>query len=61
VLVILTLAATAFVTVSVLKPTLQQIAGNSPQFMGVPVPLVVVVLAVGLTVRTLRFVRLRLG
>ena len=60
-LVILTLAVALFVTVRTLEPVLAQIAENSPQFMGVPVPLVLVVLAVGFAVLALRFVRLRLG
>jgi hypothetical protein len=60
-LVILTLAATLFVTIRALEPVLAQIAGSSPHFMGVPVPLILVVLAIGLAVRALRFVRLRLG
>jgi len=59
-LVILTLAAAMLVTVRLLEPTLQQIAENSPQFMGVPVPLILVALAVGFAVRAMRFVRLRL-
>ena len=61
VLAILMLAATLFVIVRELEPTLQQIVGASPQFMGVPLPLILVVLAVGFAVRSLRFVRLRLG
>jgi hypothetical protein len=60
-LVILTLAAAMFVTVRALEPALGQIAESSPQFMGVPVPLILVALAVGLAVRALRFVRLRSG
>src|SRR5688572_10466210 len=60
-LVILSLAATVFVTVRALEPALGQIAENSPLLMGVPVPLILVVLAVGFAVRALRFVRLRLG
>jgi hypothetical protein len=60
-LVILTLAAAMFVTVRLLEPTLQQIAENSPQFMGVPVPLVLGALAVGLAVGVRRFVFPRLG
>jgi hypothetical protein len=60
-LVILTLAATAFVTIRTLEPVLQQIAESSPQFMGVPLPLVLGALAVGLAVHLRRFVRLRLG
>ena len=60
-LVILTLAAALFVTVRTLEPALAQIAENSPQFMGVPLPLVLGALAVGLAVRTWLFVRLRLG
>ena len=59
-LVIVTLAAAMFVTIRALEPTLQQIAESSPQFMGVPVPLILVALAVGLAVRAMRFVRLRL-
>ena len=60
-LVILSLAAAVFLTARVLEPTLQQIAENSPQFMDVPVPLIVVAIAVGLAIRSRRFVRLRLG
>ena len=60
-LVILTLAATLFMTVRTFEPALAQIAENSPQFMGVPLPLVLGALAVGLAVRTWLFVRLRLS
>jgi hypothetical protein len=60
-LVILMFSAALFVIVRELEPTLQQIAENSPHFMGVPVPLVLGALAVGLAIRTWRFVRLRLG
>jgi hypothetical protein len=60
-LVILTLAATAFVTIRALEPELQQIAESSPQFMGVPLPLVLGALGVGLAVHYRRFIRLRLG
>ena len=58
--VILTLAAALFVTVRTLEPVLAQIAETSPQFMGVPMPLVLGALAVGLAVRTWLFVRLHL-
>ena len=62
-LVVLALAGAAFVALRTLEPALQptlgQIAESSPQFMGVPLPLVLGVLAVGLTVGVLRFVRLR--
>jgi hypothetical protein len=61
VLVVLAFAAALFVTVRELEPVLQQIVGTSPQFMGVPLPLILVVLAVGVAVRALRFVRLRLS
>jgi hypothetical protein len=60
-LVIVALAAALFVTVRTLEPALAQIAESSPQFMGVPLPLVLGALAVGLAVRTWLFVRLRLG
>jgi hypothetical protein len=60
-LVILTLAAALFVAVRALEPELKLIAESSPQFMGVPMPLVLGALAVGLAVRTWLFVRLRLG
>jgi hypothetical protein len=60
-LVILVLAATLFAIVRLLEPTLQQIVGASPQFMGVPLPLILVVLAIGLAARALQVVRLRLG
>jgi len=58
--VILTLGATAFVTIRVLEPTLRQIAETSPEFMDVPVPLILAVLGIGLAVRFLLFARLRL-
>ena len=61
ILVMLMLAATAFVAVRVLEPTLQQIAENSPEFMGVPLPEVLGALAVGVAVHFRGFVRLRLG
>jgi hypothetical protein len=60
-LVILSLAAAVFVTVRTLEPALLQIVDHSPQFMGVSVPTIMAVLAVGLAVRALRFLRLRLG
>jgi hypothetical protein len=60
-LVTLMLASALFVTVRELGPTLQQIVSASPQFMGVPLPLILIVLAIGLAVRALRFVRFRLG
>ena len=58
--VILTLAAALFVTVRALEPALAQIAETSPQFMGVPMPLVLGAVGVGLAVRAWLFVRLRL-
>jgi hypothetical protein len=61
VLVILAFAATLFFTVRELEPALQLIAGTSPQFMGVPLPLIMIVLAIVLAVHALRFVRFRLG
>ena len=60
-LVILMFAAVLFVTILELEPVLQAIAQSSPHFMGVPLPLILVVLAIGLAVHALRFVRLRLG
>ena len=60
-LVILMFAAVLFVTIRELEPVLQPIAQSSPHFMGVPLPLILVVLAIGLAVHALRFVRLRLG
>src|SRR5690606_11879558 len=54
-------AATLFVTVRVLDPALKWIAENSPQCMGVPLPLVLAVLAVGVGLHLRRLVRLRLG
>ena len=43
----------------VIDPALTRIAESSPQFMGVPLPLVLG--ALGLAVRARRFVRLRVG
>lgn len=60
-LMILMAAAALFVTVRVAEPELAQIAESSPQFMGVPLPLILVVLGVGFAVRAWLFVRLRLG
>ena len=60
-LVILMFAAALFVTIRELEPALQEIAGSSPQFMGVPLPMILVVLAIGLAARALRFVRFRLS
>jgi hypothetical protein len=64
-LVVLTLAGAAFAALRTieptLEPTLEQIAESSPQFMGVPLPLVLGALVVGLAVHLRRFVRLRLG
>jgi hypothetical protein len=60
-MVILTLAAATVVTARVLEPMLEPIAGgSSPHFMGVPLPLVLGALAVGLAVHLRRFVGLRL-
>ena len=60
-LVILTLAGTVFLTVRTIAPMLEGIAETSPQFMGVPLPLVLGALAVGLAVRARRFVLFRVG
>ena len=60
-LMTLTLAVAVFVTADAIGPTLTEMAEQSPQFMGVPVPLIFVALTAGFAVRTLRFVRLRLG
>jgi hypothetical protein len=56
-LVILTLAAAVYVTIRELEPALNLIAESSPQFMGVPVPLVLSALAVGLAIHLRRFAR----
>jgi hypothetical protein len=56
-LVLLTLAAAAFITAS----TLDQIAVDMPEFMGVPVPLILMMLAAGFALRSGRFMRLRFG
>ena len=58
---ILLLAAAVYVTVRLAEPALQQIAGNWPQFMGVPVPLILAALGIGLAVRFQKFIGLRLG
>jgi hypothetical protein len=64
-LVVLTLAGAAFVALRTLEPmiepTLDLMAEISPQIMGVPAPLILTALVVGLAVRLRRFVRLRLG
>lgn len=58
-LVILMFAAALFITIRELEPTLQQIVGTSPQFMGVPLPLVLGALAAGLAVRAMRLAPFR--
>src|SRR5262245_33498011 len=64
-LVILMSAAALFMIVRELRPAfepmLEQFAESSPHFMGVPLPLVLGAVAVGLAVSAIRFVRLRLG
>jgi hypothetical protein len=60
VLVMLTLGAIAFATVRLAEPTLRQIAEISPEFMGVPVPLMLTVFGLGLLARLPRFIGLRL-
>jgi hypothetical protein len=60
-LVMLTLASTVFLTARTIEPMLEPIAESSPHFMGVPLPLVLCALAVGLAARVRRFVRVRLG
>jgi len=59
--VMLTLGVMAFATVRLAEPTLKQIAESSPEFMGVPVPLMLTVFGVGLLVRLPRFIGLRLS
>lgn len=60
-LAMLALGAAAFVTLRLLEPALSWVAEISPEFMDVPAPLVLTVLAVGLSPRALRFLRVRLG
>jgi hypothetical protein len=60
-LAILAVAAMLFATIRLAEPVLLQIAETSPHFMGVPVPLILIVLAAGLAVRALLFLRPRLG
>jgi hypothetical protein len=60
VLLVLTLAGAAFVTARAIEPMLEPVAEIAPQFMGVPLPLVIAALAAGLAVRARRLVRLRL-
>lgn len=60
-LALLSLAGAVFMAGRTIEPALARIAENWPQFMGVPVPLVLGALAVGLAVSALRFVRLRLS
>jgi hypothetical protein len=56
-----TLAATMFVMVRALEWALDQISASTPQIMGVPLPLVLAALIVGLVVRSRSFGRLRLS
>jgi hypothetical protein len=60
-LVFLTFAAALFGTIRVIEPLLKPLAESSPHFMGVPLPLVLGVMAIGLAIRAMRFVRLRLS
>ena len=59
-LMILTLAGAVFVTGRLIGPLLRPIAEISPQFMGVPLPLVACALTLFLGFQAWRFVRLRL-
>jgi hypothetical protein len=59
--VIVMLAVAVFVTIHVLEPTFQQIAEISPEFMGVPVPLVLVAITTGVAIYAWRLAGLRLG
>lgn len=55
-----TLAGAVFVTVRTIEPMLRPIAESAPQFMGVPLPLVMSALVLGLALYAWRLVRLRL-
>lgn len=59
-LAITTLASMIFMTARAIGPMLGAVAETSPQVMGVPLPLVLGALAVGVLARARRFVRLRL-
>ena len=54
--VVLMLAGVAFAAAAVIKPVLAQLADGSPQFMGVPAPLVLGALAAGLAATARRYV-----
>ena len=54
--VVLTLSGVIFVAAGVVRPVLVQLVDGTPQFMGVPVPVVLGVLAVGLAVSARRYV-----
>lgn len=58
-LLVLTLAGVIFVTAQMIEPMLEPIAQGAPQFMGVPLPLVLCAVVVGVAVRMRRLVRLR--
>ncbi len=60
-LVVLTLAGALFVTARTIEPMVASIGESSPQFMGVPLPLVMGALALGLVIHVRRAVRRRLG
>ena len=60
-LLVLTLAGAIFVTARVMEPALMLIAEGWPQFMGVPLPLVLGAFTVGLFVYARRFIRFSLN
>ena len=57
-LIFVMLLTVIFVAVRTIEPLLAPIAQSSPQFMGVPVPLALGALALGLVAYAWRFVRL---
>jgi hypothetical protein len=54
--VVLMLAGAAFVAAGVARPLLEQLLGGWSQFMGVPAPLVLAVLAAGMALGARRYV-----
>jgi hypothetical protein len=50
-----------FVTLRALDPILTRLSESAPQFMGVPLPLVLGALAVAVIVHARRFLRFRTG
>ena len=55
-IVVLMLSGAVFVAVGVIKPVLVQLVDGSSQFMGVPVPVVLGVAAIGLALSARRYV-----